>query len=96
MKEFRGASCLYLGEWHHWLSGKESTFQWIQSLGLEDPIQKEMATHSSILAWETPWTENESDTRLKTAKHHSQEGKTRDTGLDWETILGCLRNEILL
>ena len=28
-----------------------------QSLGQEDPLEKEMATHSSILAWETPWTE---------------------------------------
>ena len=30
---------------------------WVQSLGLEDPLKKEMATHSSILAGETPWTE---------------------------------------
>ena len=29
----------------------------VQSLGGEDPLQKEIATHSSILAWETPWTE---------------------------------------
>ena len=29
---------------------------WVQSLGLEDPLEKEMATHSSILAWRTPWT----------------------------------------
>ena len=29
----------------------------IQSLGQEDPLEKEMATHSSILAWEIPWTE---------------------------------------
>ena len=29
----------------------------VQSLGWEDPLEKEMATHSSILAWETPWTE---------------------------------------
>ena len=29
----------------------------VQSLGLEDPLEKEMATHSSILAWEVPWTE---------------------------------------
>ena len=29
---------------------------WVQSLGWEDSLQKEMATHSSILAWETPWT----------------------------------------
>ena len=28
-----------------------------RSLGLEDPLEKEMATHSSILAWKTPWTE---------------------------------------
>ena len=28
-----------------------------QSLGLEDPLEKEMATHSSILAWEISWTE---------------------------------------
>ena len=30
---------------------------WVQSLGPEDPLEKEMATHSSILAWQTPWTE---------------------------------------
>ena len=30
---------------------------WVQSLGQEDPPEKEMATHSSILTWEIPWTE---------------------------------------
>ena len=30
---------------------------WVQSLGWEDPLEKEMATDSSILAWEIPWTE---------------------------------------
>ena len=30
---------------------------WVRSLGWEDPLEKEMATHSSILAWEIPWTE---------------------------------------
>ena len=29
---------------------------WVQSLGWEDPLAKKMATHSSILAWEIPWT----------------------------------------
>ena len=29
----------------------------VRSLGLEDPLEKEIATHSNILAWETPWTE---------------------------------------
>ena len=30
---------------------------WVWSLGWEDPLEKEMATHSSILAWRIPWTE---------------------------------------
>ena len=30
---------------------------WVQSLGWEDPLEKEMATHSSILAWRISWTE---------------------------------------
>ena len=30
---------------------------WVQSLGQEDPLEKEMATHFSILAWRIPWTE---------------------------------------
>ena len=30
---------------------------WVLSLGQEDPLEKEMATHSSILAWKIPWTE---------------------------------------
>ena len=29
----------------------------VPSLGWEDPLEKEMATHSSILAWRSPWTE---------------------------------------
>ena len=31
---------------------------WVRSLGREDPLEKEMATHPSILAWEIPWTED--------------------------------------
>ena len=30
----------------------------VQSLGREDPLEKEMVTHSSILAWRIPWTED--------------------------------------
>ena len=30
---------------------------WVRSLGLEDPLEKETATHSSIVAWRIPWTE---------------------------------------
>ena len=30
---------------------------WVQSLGWEDPLEKEMAIHSSTIAWKIPWTE---------------------------------------
>ena len=30
---------------------------WVRFLGREDPLEKEMATHSSVLAWRIPWTE---------------------------------------
>ena len=61
-------------------SGKVSAYQcrrlkesWVQSLGWEDPMEEDMATHSSILAWRIPWTEGwamvqrvaKSQTRLK-------------------------------
>ena len=36
---------------------QETEETWVRSLGREDPLEKEMATHSSILAWEIPWTE---------------------------------------
>ena len=44
---------------------KEET--WVPSLGREDPLEKEMAVHSSTIAWKVPWTEEpgksqESDT----------------------------------
>ena len=47
-----------------WHSGKDSACQCrrhrrhgFNSLGWEDPLEKEMVIHTSILAWETPWTE---------------------------------------
>ena len=53
----------------------------VQSLGWEDPLEKEMATHSSILAWKIPWTE--------------EPGRLQSTGLqrvghDWATSLTLL------
>ena len=35
----------------------ETQEPWVQSLGREDPLEKGMETHSSILAWRIPWTE---------------------------------------
>ena len=41
-------------QYGNWLSMQET---WVQFLCQEDPLEKEMATHSSMLAWEIPWTE---------------------------------------
>jgi len=45
---------------------------WVQSLGQEDPLEEEMATHSSILAWRIPWAEEPGGLRsmgLQRGKH---------------------------
>ena len=39
---------------------KQTRETWVRSLGQEDPLEKEMATHSSTLAWKIPWTEKRS------------------------------------
>ena len=51
---------------------------WVQSLGWDDPLEKGMATHSSILAWRIPWTEEPG--RLQSM------GSQR-VGHDWETFI---------
>ena len=53
-------SCSYYWGLPWWLSGKESACNAGDLClipGWKDPLEKEMATHSSILAWEIPWTE---------------------------------------
>ena len=47
---------------------------WVRSLGREDPLEKEMAMHCSILAWRIPWTDS-MDMNL---------GKPQEIGKDWE------------
>ena len=39
------------------LAVQEMQEAWVQSLGREDPLEEDMATHSSVLAWRIPWTE---------------------------------------
>ena len=43
---------------------------WVQSLGREDPLKKEMAAHSNVLAWRIPWTEKPG--RLQSMESQSQ------------------------
>ena len=54
---------------------------WVQSLGQEDPLEKETATHSSTLAWKIPWTEEPG--RL-------QSMELQRVGHDWVTSLSFL------
>ena len=51
---------------------------WVQSLGWEDLLEKEMATHSSILAWKIPWTEEPG---------RQQSMGSQRVGYDWATSL---------
>ena len=53
----RGRASL-LAEWKRIRLPMQET--WVQSLGREDPLEKEMAAYSSILAWRIPWTEEPS------------------------------------
>ena len=56
--------CLYIVSSCYWPSLVAQTVKnlpaiqetWVQSLGQEDPLERRMATHSSILAWRIPWT----------------------------------------
>ena len=46
-----------LAQWKKCLTTQEMQEMLVQSLGREDPLEKEMASHFSILAWKIPWTE---------------------------------------
>jgi len=57
---------------------------WVQSLGQEDSLEKAMATHSSILAWRIPWTEEPGALQSMGSQSHTlpkQPSCTRSTGL---------------
>jgi len=55
---------------------------WVQSLGQEDPLEKGMTTHSSILAWRIPWTEEPG--RLHTV-HGVEKSQTQQSNIHIHT-----------
>ena len=72
-------------------AGQETQGTWIQSLGWEDPLEEGMATHSGILAWRIPWTEepgglqsvgSQSQTGLKQLSPHI--GTQAEKGGTWQ------------
>ena len=73
---------------------QETQETWVQSLGWEDPLEKEMATHSSILAWRIPWMEEPgySDLVLAAAYSTSSVFQTQhmQTGIHWFCVCECV------
>ena len=71
---------------------------WVRFLGLEDPLKKEMETHSSILAWRIPWTEEPgrlesmglraTDT-IQRLSHHQNIPNTVDAQAPYSTLQIC-------
>ena len=62
---------------------------WVQSLGPEDPLKKEMATHSSILAWRIPWTEEPGGLQSTGSQRVGHDWATEDTQ---PSVSGIFRN----
>ena len=60
---------------------------WVQSLGRQDPLEKEMAIHSSTLAWKIPWTEEPG--RLHTV-HGVAKSQTRLSNFTSHIIQNCI------
>ena len=64
-----------MAQWIKNLPAMQET--WVQFLGPEDPLEKEVATHSNILVWEIPWTEEPGETQPVGSKSG---GHMHDTG----------------
>ena len=50
---------------------QETQEMWVRSLGQEDPLEEEMASHSNILAWKIPWTEEPGGLQFERSKESS-------------------------
>ena len=59
---------------------------WVQSLGQDDPLEEEMATHSSILACKTPWTEEPGGLESMGSQRVRHDLVTKPTGLPGTTV----------
>ena len=67
---------------------------WVLSLGQEDPLEKEMATHSSILAWRIPWMEESGG--LPSTESQSRAWLSDLTNYTSETVLIKATNDFLI
>ena len=72
---------------------QEMQIQSLDSLGREDPLEKEMATHSSILDWKSPWPEEPGrlqSTGLQRVRHHRETKHQQDICTTQETVTSCV------
>ena len=67
---------------------------WVRSLGREDPLEKEMATHSSILAWRIPWTEELGGIQSMGRKELDATERLHFTSLHGNSIFSFWRNSL--
>ena len=68
-------------------NGKESTAMqetWVWSLGWEDPLEEGMATHSTILAWRIPWTEEPGGLQFMGSQKIGHNWETNKKKREWE------------
>ena len=66
----------------------------VQSLGQEDPLKKKMATHSSILAWEIPWTEEPGGLQSMGSPRVGHNSATEHTRILYSTTMTKVQREI--
>ena len=59
---------------------------WVRSLGWEDDLEKEMATHSSVLAWRIPWTEEPGGLQSKGLQSQTRQRDWTEHG--WSSVSG--------
>ena len=59
---------------------------WVRSWGWEDPLEKEMATYSSILAWRIPWTEEPGGLQSMGSHTLEKDGEGREGVRRWENL----------
>ena len=76
---------LYWAPW--WLRAKNPQETRLPSLDQEDPLEKEMATHSSILAWEISWTEEPCGLQSTGSPRAGDDWATKQ----WQRLYQCLR-----
>ena len=69
---------------------------WVQSLGWEGPLEKEMATHSNILAWETPWTEGPGGLQSMGLQRVGHDWATKNIDVLWNYFFPCSLSLFLL